>query len=210
MRKFILFAFAITLFSVKTAFNQQLYRLHISQPPPITITLAESINAPVGTVVNLDTLFHVQGDITYQREWKFRDEEQWETIDNPILTLNKKGVFYLTITDRNGCKTNDSVAYDVATGIGNNYTYPNQPSIQVYPNPNTGTFDINISECLPGFSLQLINSIGVQLLNQTLNCNKNEYATSITIPGGHPGIYYLIVKNNNTLIYSQKVILLAK
>ena len=210
MKKLLPFALALTLFSVKTAFNQQVYRLHISQPPPIHITTVETINAPVGTLVNLDTLFHVQGNITYNWEWKFWDGAQLEIIDNPIRTLSKNGVFYLTVVDKYGCTTIDSVTFDVATGIGNDHFNPNQPSIKVYPNPNTGTFDIKISECLPGFTLQLINSIGVPILYSPLDCNRNEISEMITIPGGKPGIYYLMVKKDNTIIYRQKVILLKK
>jgi len=61
MNKLIIFAFTIALFSPKPAFSQQAFKLGLKQPPPLTITISETINATVGEVVNLDTYFNVEG-----------------------------------------------------------------------------------------------------------------------------------------------------
>ncbi len=209
MKKLIIFTLTIALFSLKAAFNQEVFKLTIIQPPPLTITISGAIDATEGEVVNLDTLFHVEGDISYVREWKFNDGVQLQTIDNPILTLTNNGVFYLTVIDENGCTVFDSIALNVATNIENMHSDQNNlQSIHIYPNPNSGTFDILISDCLPGCSVQIINSLGVQLLNRNLDCNNSEYLGTIILPTREPGMYFLLVKKDKKIIYKQKVIIL--
>jgi len=205
VRKFIIFLLALVFLSSKTAYTQEAFKLSIKQLPPLTITLSNDINATVGQVVNLDTLFHVSANIPYTREWKFWDGVQLQTVANPVFTVTKKGVFYLTVINENGCTAHDSIAFDVVTGIHSEQE--NQQSIRVYPNPNTGEFDILISDCQPGFSIQIINSLGVQLLNRVLDCNNSEYSGTIIMPNREAGTYFLLVKKDNKIIYRKKVII---
>jgi hypothetical protein len=93
VKKYIIFLLTLTLLSSKTAFTQEAFRLNIKQLPPLTISVTDSINASVGQAVNLDSMFHVSGDISYSREWKFWDGVQLQTVANPVFTVTKKGVF---------------------------------------------------------------------------------------------------------------------
>jgi hypothetical protein len=206
VKKFLIFILIIALYSFKPAYNQQVYKLTVRQH--LTITIPKVITAPAGEVVNLDTLYHIEGDISYDREWQFWNGALLQKVDNPIFTLTKDGVFYLTIIDENGCIAIDSIAMDIIMGIKNIYAdKDNRHSIHVFPNPNTGTFYISISDCLPGYSVQIINSLGVQFLDKTLDCNNNEYSGTIMMPDKKSGIYYLLVKKGNEIIYRQKVII---
>ena len=209
MKKLILFTFTIALFSPKPAFSQQVFKLGLKQPPPLTITISEIINATVGEVINLDTYFSVEGVITYNREWKFWNGALLQTIDNPLFTVTSGGMFYLTVISEYKCTVLDSITLNVITDIEDiNADKDNPQSIRVYPNPNGGTFDIIISDCQLGFSVEIINSLGVQLLNKPLDCNNNEYSGTIVMPDRKSGTYYLLVKNGNKTIYRQKVIIL--
>jgi hypothetical protein len=209
MKKLIIFILALVFLSSKTAFNQEAFKLSLKQLPPLTITISEAINATVGEVVNLDTWFQVEGGISYNRVWKFRHGSLLLTIDNPIFTITSDGVFYLTVINGNGCTVLDSIILNIVTDVGDIYPDKDNPqTIHVYPNPNTGTFDITISDCQPGSSVEIINSLGVQLLNKTLDCNNNEYSGMIMIPDSKSGTYYLLIKQNNKIIYRKKVIIL--
>ncbi len=206
MKKLILIALAIILFSLKPAFNQEVFKLTITQPSPLTYTISGSLEAEEGEIIDLDTLFHVEGDKTYIQEWKFSNGAQQQTINNSIFTLTENGVFYLTIIDENGCSYFDSISLNVVTDIGD--IFPDNPlNIQVYPNPNKGTFEILIPDCLPGYSIHVINSIGVQVLNKNLECNNSEYLETIVLPPGVSGLYYLLIKKDKKIIYKQKVII---
>ena len=208
MKKLIIFILAFTFLSSKTAFNQEAFKLSLKQLPPLTMTISEAINATAGEVVNLDTLFHVEGGISYNRVWKFRHGPLLQTVDNPVFTVTSDGVFYLIVINESGCSVLDSITLNIITGIKDiPPDKDNRQSIHVYPNPNTGTFDITISDCKPGSSVEIINSLGVQLLNKTLDCNNNEYSGRIMMPAVESGTYYLLVKTGNKIIYRQKVII---
>jgi hypothetical protein len=208
MKKLFIFILALTFLNAETAYNQETFKLSLKQPPLLIIAISEELNATLGQVINLDTLFSVAGSVSYTREWKFWDGSLLQTINNPVLTLSKNGVFYLSVTNENGCTALDSFAFNLATGTEDIDIGRNRQSIHVYPNPNTGTFDIKISDCQQGYSVDIINSLGVQLLNKTLDCNNNEYSGMIMIPDSKSGTYYLLIKQNNKIIYRQKVIIL--
>jgi hypothetical protein len=208
VKKLIIFILALTFLSSRTAFNQEAFKLTLKQLPPLTITISEAINTTAGEVVNLDTLFHVVGGVSFYRVWKFRHGLLLQTVDNPVFKVTSDGVFYLTVINGSGCSVLDSIALNIVTGIKDiPPDMDNRQSIHVYPNPNTGTFDITISDCKPGSSVEIINSLGVKLLNKTLDCNYNEYSGRIVMPAGESGTYYLIVKTGNKIIYRQKVII---
>lgn len=210
MIKLITFFVIIALVGLKTAFNQEVFKLTIVQPSPLTITLTDSIVFDAGEKINLDTMIHVKGDISFASEWEFDDGLQLYTIENPLLTMevNHTGTYYLKVVDENNCTAIDSIFIRVKSGTGEILSESDYlRSVRVYPNPNTGSFDILIPECLPDYTIQVINAIGLQILNKALDCNGNEYREIITLPAENPGIYFLLVKKGSQIVYRQKIIL---
>jgi hypothetical protein len=209
MKKIILLVLTLTLLSLKPALNQQVYKLTVKQPPPLSIIIPEEVNIAVAEVVNLDNWLSVEGDASFVREWKFNNGTTIQTIDNPLYTISVGGLFYITVTNEFGCTILDSIVLDIVTGLEEIRPDPNnRQQIHVYPNPNTGEFDVVISDCQPGYYLELVNSAGVQILSRMLDCNNNDYLGTIRVPSVNPGVYYLLIKHAGQLIYRQKVIIL--
>jgi hypothetical protein len=210
MKKLLLFASLISIYSLRPAFNQQAYKLTVKQPKPLTIIITETVKAAVGEVVNLDSLFVVSGSISYYRIWQFWNGSHLQDIYDPLFTVPGNGAFYLTVTSyEDGCSATDTIALNIVTGIKDiPPDNSNRQSIHVYPNPNKGTFDIIIQDCRSGFSIEMVNSLGVRFLYKILDCNNNKYSGTITIPSGESGTYYFLVKDYNIIIYRQKVIII--
>jgi hypothetical protein len=210
VKKLIIFVSILAFVSLKTAYNQEVYKLTVKQPPTLIITLSEDINATIGEVINLDSLFYVAGNNSWYRAWKFWDGSQLQDIYDPLFTIPGNGVFYLTVTsNENGCSITDTVALNIVTGIkdispDNN----NRQSVHIYPNPNSGTFNVKISDCMPGFYIEIINSLGIQIFGRSLDCNNNEYHGTIELPVKEPGVYFLLVRQADKIIFRQKVIIL--
>ena len=209
MKKTIIVALTILLFSFEAAYNQQVFKLSVAQAPPLILTLAEEINASLGEVINLDAWYTVEGGTSFSRVWEFRNGSLLQTIDNPLFTVDGEGVFYLTVMNENGCTASDSVALHIITGMDDIQAARNDPqSIRVFPNPNTGTFDITITGYQPGYSIEIMNSLGAPLIHRIPDPDKYQYSERISMPGRKPGIYYLLVKNGSKIIYRQKIIIL--
>jgi hypothetical protein len=202
MKKLILFAFTIFFLSLKPVFSQQSYELGIQMPNIILIDLYPDdtiylTDDEIGEEINLDEFFTVYSQgISYTRQWKFRSGSTIQTLDDPWFTLTNDGVLYLTIINEYGCSYYDSIFLSIeTTGIEDiKYNRGNTQSINIYPNPNSGTFDVIISECQPGFTIEMINLAGVQLINQILECSNNEYSGKIIMPSIRSGTYYILVK----------------
>jgi len=70
--------------------------------------------------------------------------------------------------------------------------------VQVYPNPNNGTFSIELNGSSKGAELVIYNSIGEEVLRKTLQ------KTQTGISGLQPGLYYLQFRVKDQMI-SKKV-----
>ncbi|MBE0674148.1 MAG: T9SS type A sorting domain-containing protein [Bacteroidales bacterium] len=208
MKIILLFSLILALSGLRTSYSQEVFKLNINQPPPLIVNAYGSMDATVGERINLDTLFVVEGDVYYSREWKFWDGLLLESVNDPVFTLTCNGVFYLTVVDANSCTAFDSVSVTIATGIMPVFYDRDPGTVDVFPNPNTGSFDFVISDCQPGYSIEIINSLGIIVLNMPLDCNNDEYSSTITMLSGKPGIFLLLIKHNGEIVYRQKVVVL--
>jgi len=199
------------LIGLRIAYNQQFFKLTIIQPPLLSIILPDSLFVNDQEEINLDTIFQVEGGLSFASVWKFDDGLQLHTIENPLLkaTINNTGTYYLSIIDENNCTSVDSVFIQIESGTGYIYSERNHSqSINIYNYNNTGEFEILIHECLPGYTLHILNPVGIQLLNIELNCNNHEYRKKIKLPKAYSGVYILLIMNNKELVYSHKMIIL--
>ena len=209
MNRIAILTFAIALISINEAYNQQAYKLTINQLPPLIVTVPEEINAKVGALVNLDTLYVVEGDVPHDRVWKFWDGLVLESIDNPVYEISSNGVLYLTVLNGDGCTDIDSIQVNIVTADDYIRSDPDfKKSIRIIPNPNTGEFNVILNDCQPGYYLQLINSLGIEVYSMILECTGNEYQGMIRLHAFESGIYFLMVKHDDIIIHSEKVSIL--
>jgi len=209
MKKAIIFAALITVFTIKPAFNQYAYKVNVKQPSPLIITSPVAINATAGEVIILNNLFDISGSSVYYQTWQFWDGTLLQEIYDTVFTIPGGGKFYLTITNEYGCTALDTIQVNILTGIKEIYHERNgTQKIRIYPNPNAGTFDIIIPDCQPGLSIEIINSLGTLVYLKRLDCNDNEYRATIDLPVVDSGTYLLLVREDEIITFKHKIIII--
>ncbi|MBI4945508.1 MAG: T9SS type A sorting domain-containing protein [Bacteroidetes bacterium] len=110
------------------------------------------------------------------------------------LTGSPTQTLIVTITDANNCTLSDTAIVQCVTGVTN---YDLQNQFIIYPNPNNGTFQIQVGngQLAVGnqYSLEICNVLGEKILFQNIQSEKSEIYL-----GKQPnGIYFLQVKSEN-------------
>jgi PKD repeat protein len=121
--------------------------------------------------------------------WKFGDGGESEEYE-PGYIYNKAGVYSVTLSASSENCTNQITKTDLitVTGISSSVFYSNGPSLNVYPNPNNGTFTIDFPEGIKINNAQLISIDGKVIFD--FPSLKKEVNT----PG--PGVYFLRINSN--------------
>jgi Secretion system C-terminal sorting domain len=90
---------------------------------------------------------------------------------------------------------------DTLNKVKENNTVEFQPIEKIYPNPTTGIFNIEFSSSLLNSSISIIDVNGKVIQNYTAT----GFKFTCNLTGFPSGVYFVIIKNNNTTI-SQKII----
>ncbi|MCD4744861.1 MAG: T9SS type A sorting domain-containing protein [Bacteroidales bacterium] len=109
-------------------------------------------------------------------------------------------------TDQNGCENfaEESIYVDNCTGI---YYNSDNIGIEIFPNPNTGTFTLKIHiENLDIIDIKIINSLNEIIFEKSnVPVNKNYY-DNINLDNYSKGIYYIKITGKETN-YVRKIII---
>ena len=76
-------------------------------------------------------------------------------------------------------------------------------SIEIYPNPNTGTFTVLIEEGIDNGVLTITNMLGERILNYNINTDMKQLDLNIN---QNPGLYFVTIENNGEIIKNIKLI----
>ncbi|MEN9332251.1 MAG: hypothetical protein RLZZ94_1341 [Bacteroidota bacterium] len=108
---------------------------------------------------------------------------------NNLYTANQSGTYKLCVTDSNGCfNCSDSLVFNF-TGISSNNL---SEFVNVYPNPNDGTFQIKLNSVIVDDVVQIINTLG-QIVYEEKISNTNQLTIQSEL---EQGVYYLRLPNN--------------
>jgi PKD repeat protein len=79
-------------------------------------------------------------------------------------------------------------------------------TLEIYPNPNTGKFNIILgSTSEANYSLKIVSPIGVDMMNKSFTVN-GQYIETVDISALAEGIYYLIIKNDSQTIVEKIIV----
>jgi PKD repeat protein len=102
--------------------------------------------------------------------------------------------FTCTVTDANSCVNDQSVDifFDECLGIPEKVT---DPTLSVYPNPNTGTFTLEMNSPANGsYNLKVINPLNVTVYEEQIAIS-GKMTKTISLKDASKGVYYLILQD---------------
>jgi hypothetical protein len=125
-----------------------------------------------------------------------------------VAGVGNKNLKY-TYTNNNGCSNfanqsviiYDTVICPMVTGIiKNSEDFINEESVKIYPNPNQGFFNLELTECKNSI-IQITDVLGKTILNQ-----KAELINEIDLRNQSSGVYTINITTDQKIKYSTKVI----
>ena len=176
--------------------------LSISKPEEIILETQMDLIIENGNYIDLDTTFSVEGDIPHTHTWNVKNNNNFQEINNTV-SINQNVTFYLFVTTAQGCTYIDSVTVQAKNVTGIEESVTNENQIIIYPNPNPGVFQIEISDGNANYEYDIFDISGRKVADGKILCQKNECVQSINLVNVKPGAYNMIVKKND-IIYGQK------
>jgi len=110
------------------------------------------------------------------------------------------GVYYVVVTDGNGCTSQSGAIEFVVDAIGEDGV----TSITFYPNPTSGNLNITFGQAFDNGSLKIENAIGELVYEKSIT---QSAGSSVVIDFSRfaPGSYFITVRDANTEIKEQVV-----
>ena len=173
--------------------------LNVDLSPSIGFTGLDS-NYCIGDVLFTDTLVGSPSGGT------FNGPGMTGNIFDPFST--GFGTFTITysFTDGNGCT--DSVSQDVSvTNCTGLESFESIYDLEIYPNPNTGVFNIamNITQT-ESFELKIFNNLGQEILKEKLTQFKGIYEKQLDFKEHPAGVYNLQLVTDKGVVTRQIII----
>ena len=114
------------------------------------------------------------------------------------------GIYNVVVTDYNGCKDSSSITVDNVTGIRD---YERDHIVQIYPNPNNGTFILKYSiQDIQSVEFIIFDIIGSKLKAYQLKGGMKKF--NIANKELKNGLYFYQVIVNNRVILTDKLIVI--
>lgn len=118
------------------------------------------------------------------------------TVDGSQYAVASVNNFEVTVTDADGCSTIETIAVtiDACTGIPENAVN----TFSLYPNPNTGEFNLVFNESLSGSAtIKIVTATGKVLFNSNVIITRNSQIESFNLSDLNSGLYFIKVETNN-------------
>lgn len=121
------------------------------------------------------------------------------------IGIGNQANFTLMVTDSEGCSSEETIMLSVeaCAGLPENIS---ASSFSIYPNPNTGEFNIAFGETISGqATLKIFNLAGKELYSQSIVVN-NAQTNEVNVKHLNRGVYFIKVETEKGAIIQKLVI----
>jgi hypothetical protein len=118
------------------------------------------------------------------------------TVDPAVWGLGNH-IFSVTVSTPDGCSPTlyPNVFFDDCTGFG---TKTSDLSTKLYPNPNTGSFILELNSLkAENVNISITNSLGMNVYSETGITFSGKYAKKINMNDAPAGVYFLTIKSSD-------------
>lgn len=170
----------------------------INQPQPLNLTPSQT-NDLFNNCGGTATITVTGGVLPYAYLW---NDPNSQTTATAIGLC--KGLYKITVTDSNQCKSYRTLLIDNTVGINQNTT---TVDIGIYPNPSdNGIFNLSIQTLNEEkFELVVYNNLGKRVWTKSITA-KGNYSELLNLSTVASGIYYLQIQMNNKIIDTRNLI----
>jgi hypothetical protein len=124
-------------------------------------------------------------------------------VTNQTLTYLCPGTYSVIVTDAQGCTATDTITFNSSLSINRN---PYSENITVFPNPNTGSFNISLENFNEPIDLFLINSLGKLVASKNIIVTNND-RKNVSFHQIEDGIYYLNIVGSEFTVTKRVIII---
>ncbi len=169
-------------------------------PSPTVNAGSDVINIPVGGTVN----FNNSGSNATSYNWNFGDGQS-STTGFVAHTYNVQGTYTVVLTGTIGsCTATDVITINVGVTGVDQVTLEN--SVNVYPNPNAGLFNLKLEFAeSQNVEITLFSAIG-QLIEMRQLDNVNSQIETFNMSSEAEGVYFIRVKTKNGTVTKRMTI----
>ena len=121
---------------------------------------------------------------------------------NAVITPTTNTTYTVTGIAANGCGNSAVISQSVSTCAGLKTNSISNSNLNLYPNPNNGSFKLEIENLSVNSKVEIYNNLGQLVFASQLNENNTE----INISNLNNGLYTVKLIGNNNIISTQKMI----
>ncbi len=188
-------------------FSQNYVDVSINQPAMLKADAGIDVTINEGTTIQIGgspTATYGYGGYTYA--WAPSDDLSDASGSNPEATVQNSLIYFVTVTDLMECTSMDSFAVTVSgkTDMLNHWV---NSSIKIVPNPNQGTFIIEMENTtfVTGIDIIIRDMNGKMVYNRFTGIQEGKKKIPVNISTLSKGIY-IIELYHESLQYKQKLV----
>ena len=135
----------------------------------------------------------IGGTSPYSFTWTLPDGTVENTPSASLIAREVQGIYKLDVVDDRGCTGSGTFTVGRRVGFGENIA--NLGNISVFPNPNTGSFNLNFSNVGNlSYEVSVKNLIGQTIVTETLDVNGSLDKT-YDLNNEGKGVYFITISN---------------